>query len=304
MRHVVEKPHFEDLMSNDDWLTAQFEANRSRLRAVAYRMLGSRTEADDAVQEAWLRLGRTDSGQIDNLEGWLTTVTARVCLDRLRSRRARREDAVGVRLPDQLADASDATDPAEHALMAESVGAALLVVLDSLAPAERVAFVLHDVFAVPFDEIGPVLARTPEAARQLASRARRRVQGSVPIVDVDLVRQREIVDAFLHAARVGDFDALMPLLDPDVVLQPDAAAQRMGSLRLTRGAAQVAAALSGGAQAARLAIVDGLAGLVWAPRGTTRGVIEFTLSNDKIVAIDVTGDADRVRALEIVTLDS
>jgi RNA polymerase sigma factor (sigma-70 family) len=291
-------------MSDDDGLTAQFEANRPRLQALAYRMLGSRSEAEDAVQETWLRLDRTDGGQIGNLGGWLTTVAARVCLDRLRARRARPEDAAGVQPPDPPAAsaAGHVSDPADQAVVAESVGAALLVVLDSLPPAERVAFVLHDVFAVPFDEIAVVVDRSPDAARQLASRARRRVQGAPPTRDVDLVRQRTLVDAFLRAARGGDFGALLHVLDPDVVLQPDAAAEQMGSLRLTRGAAQVAGALSGGAQRAQVAIVDGLTGLVWAPGGVTRGVIEFVISDDRIVAISVTGDADRISDMDIVTV--
>jgi RNA polymerase sigma-70 factor (ECF subfamily) len=290
-------------MDDADWLAAQFESSRSRLRAVAYRMLGSRTEADDAVQETWLRLGGTDASRIDNLGGWLTTVVARVCLDRLRTRRSRREDLTGAQPVDDLAGAVDDYDPAHQALMAESVGAALLVVLDSLAPAERVAFVLHDVFAVPFDEIATVVDRSPDAARQLASRARRRVQGTAPTGDLDLVRQRDVVDAFLRAARGGDFEALLRLLDPDVVLRPDAAAVRMGSLREISGAEAVATALSGGARAAQLAIVDGVAALVWAPGGQTRGVIEFTIADDRIVAINVTGDAERIGSLDIVTLD-
>ena len=282
------------------WLTGEFEASRPRLRALAYRMLGSRAEADDAVQEAWLRLDNAGGTGIDNLGGWLTTVTARVCLDRLRSRRSRPEEAVGVRPADQVADDHD---PAQQAVMAESVGAALMVVLDSLAPAERVAFVLHDVFAVPFDEVGEVVGRTPEAARQLASRARRRVQGTEPTAAVDLVRQRDVVDAFLRAARGGDFEELVRLLDPDVVLQPDAAAMRMGSFRETHGATEVATLLSGGARAATLAIVGGAAGLVWAPRGETKGVIEFTVVDGRIVAMRVIGDAERIRDLDIVTLD-
>jgi RNA polymerase sigma-70 factor (ECF subfamily) len=232
----------------------------------------------------------------------LTTVTTRLCLDRLRARRARHEDVGGVGLQEHPADAGVTVDPADDVMVAESVGAALVVVLDALTPAERVAFVLHDVFAVPFDEIGPIIDRTPDAARQLASRARRRVQGASPAGGVTPLRQRAIVDAFLRAARGGDFDALLRLLDPDVVLQPDAAAERMGSLRVTRGASQVAAALSGGAQAAQLAIVDGFAGLVWAPGGRTRGVIEFTLRNERIVAIRVTGDAETIDRLDIVTL--
>lgn len=289
-------------MDDDGWLAAQFEASRPRLRSVAYRMLGSRAEAEDAVQEAWLRLGRTDASAVDNLTAWLTTVVARICLDRLRSRQARREEPLDV--SGGAGGHDSGSDPADHALLAESVGAALVVVLDALAPAERVAFVLHDVFAVPFDEISVVLGRSPDATRQLASRARRRVQGAPATAALDLVRQRELVDAFLRAARGGDFDGLVRLLDPAVVLQPDAAAVRMGSLRDTRGSEAVAAALSGGAKGARLAVVDGVAGLVWAPAGTVLGVIEFTVTDGKIVAIDVTGDAERIRALDVVPLDA
>ena len=287
-------------MAQDDWLAAQFEENRPRLRAVAHRMLGSRAEADDAVQESWLRLARSDASTIDNLGGWLTTVLARVCLDRLRARAARPEDAVGARVD----DVADDVDPAAEALMAESVGAALLVVLDALPPAERVAFVLHDVFAVPFDDVATVLDRSPDAARQLASRARRRVQSSdrAASPSVDPAGQRELVDAFLRAARGGDFEGLLRVLDPEVVLAPDAAALRMGSLREMRGAPAVARALSGGARAARLAIVDGLAGLVWAPRGDVRGVMEFVVADGKIVALNVTGDAERIDAAEIVVI--
>jgi RNA polymerase sigma factor (sigma-70 family) len=292
-----------DPMPDHDRLTEQFEASRPRLRAVAYRMLGSHAEAEDAVQETWLRLGRTDATRIDNLGGWLTTVIGRVCLDRLRSRGSRREDALDDHLPRDLR-VPEEEEPANQALLADSVGAALLVVLDLLPPAERVAFVLHDVFAVPFEEISTILERSPDAVRQLASRGRRKLQGTAPTADLDLVRQRHVVDAFLRAARGGDFDALVSLLDPDVVMRPDAAAVGMGSLRETRGATAVATVLSGGARGARLAIVEGLAGLVWAPAGTTRGVIEFTLKDDKIIAIDVTGDADRLRELDIVTLDS
>jgi RNA polymerase sigma-70 factor (ECF subfamily) len=291
------------VMGEADWLAEQFEASRPRLSAVAYRMLGSRTEAEDAVQEAWLRLDRSDTEQIDNLGGWLTTVVARLCLDRLRARRSRPESPFAEHEPMDLADAA-VVDPAQQALMAESVGAALLVVLDSLAPAERVAFVLHDVFAVPFDEIGEIVGRSPDATRQLASRARRRVQGTATTADVDPLRQRTLVDAFLRAARGGDFEGLLKLLDPEVVLQPDEAAVRMGSLRETRGAEAVAGALSGGAQTAALALVDGLAALVWAPGGRTRGVIEFTVAGDRIVSIRVTGDAERIGELDIVVLDS
>ncbi len=291
-------------MSDDDLLATQFEASRPRLHAVAYRMLGSRADADDAVQEAWLRLGRTDPGGLDNLVGWLTTVVARICLDRLRSRRVRGEDGGGS--PDEVdhADPTDDHDPAHQALVAESVGAALLVVLDSLTPAERVAFVLHDVFAIPFDEIAGVVDRSADATRQLASRARRRVQGAPRTATLDLVRQRTAVEAFLRAARSGDFEGLLRVLDPEVELRPDAAAERMGALRGMRGNEAVAGALSGGAQNALRALVDGVSALVWAPGGTVRGVIEFTVVDERIVAMDVTGDPERIQRLDIVLLDA
>jgi RNA polymerase sigma-70 factor (ECF subfamily) len=291
-------------MNDVDRTTAVFEADRARLRAIARRLLGSEADADDAVQEAWIRLDRTDSDAVDNLHAWLTTVVTRVCLDRLRRRRTRREEPADTSdRVDSAAQPSDELDPAHETIVAESVGAALLVVLDRLAPAERVAFVLHDVFAIPFEQIAEILERTPDATRQLASRARRRVQGTEPTMGLDLVRQRQAVDAFLRAARNGDFEALVNLLDPDVVLRTDAAAQRMGSLRETHGAGNVAALVGGGAQAARVALVDGVAALVWAPGGRTRGVVEFTLSGDRIVAIDVTGDADRIGRLDIVPIE-
>lgn len=284
-------------------MAAQFGVHRPRLHALASRMLGSRSEADDAVQDAWLRVGGADPESIDNLRGWLTTVTARICLDRLRSGRSRPEVQHGSELPHELADPAEDHDPAQQALVTESVGAALSVVLDTLAPAERVAFVLHDMFAVPFAEIAEVVERSPDATRQLASRARRRVRGATRTADVDLVLQRSVVEAFLRAARGGDLAGLLRLLDPNVVLRPDAAAVRMGSLRETRGAEEVAALLSGGAQAAQLALVDGIAALVWAPGGRVAGVIELIVRNGGIVAIGVTGDAERIRHLEIVTLD-
>ena len=287
-------------MESADWVTQEYEASRPRLRAVAYRILGSHAEADDAVQEVWLRLDRADPARVENLAGWLTTVIARICLDRLRARRSLREEPAGARAPEPTSGVTHDSDPEHQALMADSVGAALLVVLELLAPAERVAFVLHDVFAVPFDEIGDIVGRSPEAARQLASRARRRVRGTGVAPDVDLVRQREVVDAFLAAARSGDFEGLVALLDPDVVLRPDAAAVRMGSLRASRGAAEVATALSGGAAAARVALVDGVAGLAWVPGGRTRGVVAFRIADGKIVEIDVTGDPERLRHLDVV----
>jgi RNA polymerase sigma-70 factor (ECF subfamily) len=291
------------VMPDDGWLTTQFEANRPRLEAVAYRMLGSRAEAEEAVQETWIRLSRTDPDAIENVGGLLTTVVGRVCLDRLRSRRARPEDPTDGELPRGTAEPAADDDPEHEVVLAESVGAALLVVLDLLSPAERVAFVMHDVFAVPFDDVAEILGRSPDATRQLASRARRRLQGTEPTAGLDLVRQRDVVDAFLRAARGGDFEALLQLLDPDVVLVPDAAAVAMGSLREMRGASDIAAALSGGARGARLAIIDGLAGFVWAPGGQTRGVVEFTIRDGRIVAIDVTGDAQRIAELDLVLLD-
>jgi RNA polymerase sigma-70 factor (ECF subfamily) len=294
-------------MHDDEWLTERFEETRPRLLGLAYRMLGSHAEAEDAVQETWLRLRRNDPAGIENVGGLLTTVVGRVCLDRLRARRVRPEDPVDQPAGDGAASrfaapASDA-DPLDEAILAESVGAALMVVLDRLGPAERVAFVLHDVFAVPFDEVAGILDRTPDASRQLASRARRRLQRSAPDGRLDLVRRREVVDAFLRAARGGDLDALVQLLDPDVVLTPDAAAISMGSLRELRGAEAVADALSGGARGALRAVVDGEPAFAWAPGGRLRGVVRFTLLDDRIVAIDVTGDAARIAELEIVTLD-
>jgi RNA polymerase sigma-70 factor (ECF subfamily) len=287
------------MTTNNDWIAVEFEASRARLVGLAYRMLGSHAEAEDAVQESWLRLRNADSARIENMGGFLTTLVGRECLDRLRARNRRREE------PHETGslEAVDGADPAGEALLADSVGAALMIVLELLSPAERVAFVLHDVFAVPFDEVGEILERSPDAARQLASRARRRVQDSAPTTDVDFVRHREVVDAFLRAARGGDFDALMQLLDPDVVLTPDAAAVGMGSLRETLGAPDVAAALSGGAQGARLAIIDGVAGFVWMPGGHLRGVVEFALRGDKIVAINVTGNQERIAAFDVVPLD-
>jgi RNA polymerase sigma-70 factor (ECF subfamily) len=296
-------------MHDDYWLTEQFEASRPRLHALAYRMLGSHAEADDAVQETWLRLRRNDPSEIENAGGLLTTVVGRVCLDRLRARRARPEDPADDLAIDRAGDGVgagagvDGNDPVDEVLLAESVGTALMLVLDRLGPAERVAFVLHDVFGVPFDDVSEILGRSPDASRQLASRARRRLQGSTPDGRLDIARQRDVVDAFLRASRGGDFDALMALLDPDVVMLPDAAAVAMGSLRETRGAEAVASALSGGARAAVRAIVDGAAAWLWAPGGHVRGVVQFRVRNGRIVAIDVTGDAERIATLEIVPVD-
>jgi RNA polymerase sigma-70 factor (ECF subfamily) len=291
-------------MVDEHWVLEQFEASRPRLRGVAYRMLGSRAEADDAVQDTWLRLSRTDPEAIDNLGGWLTTVLARLCLDRLRSRSVRREVDGFDDLDEVAAAPSERADPVQQALLADSVGAALLVVLDALGPAERVAFVLHDVFAVPFDQIADIVGRTPEATRQLASRARRRVQGSSPVTGVDLVQHREVVDAFLRAAQGGDFATLVQLLAPDVVLRPDAAALALGSLRETTGAEAVASMLAGGARAGRRAVIDGLAAIAWAPAGRVRGFVHFTIVDGRITELAVTGDPDRIERADIVLLDA
>jgi RNA polymerase sigma factor (sigma-70 family) len=284
-------------MDERDWLARRFEDHRGRLRAVAYRMLGSASEADDAVQEAWLRLSRSDADAVENLGGWLTTVVARVCLNMLQARRSRREEPVGGDLPDPVAHRGDDHDPEQQALAAEGVGLALLVVLDTLTPAERLAFVLHDLFAVPFEEIAPIVDRSPAAARQLASRARRRVQGAPP-PDADLARQRAVVDAFLAASRQGDFEALLALLDPDVVLRADPAAVRTGAAAEVRGAAAVAGTFSGRAQTARPALVDGAPGAVWAPGGRPRVAFGFTVADGRILAIDLLADPERLARVE------
>ena len=289
-------------MDGHDWLAQRFEENRTHLRAVAYRMVGSLSEADDAVQEAWLRLSRSDTSDVENLGGWLTTVVARVCLDMLRSRESRREEPMGADVPEPIGSPEDGIDPEHEALLGDSVGLALLVVLETLAPAERVAFVLHDLFAVPFDEIAPIVGRSPAAARQLASRARRRVQGAT-VPDADLTRQREVVDAFLAASRGGDFDALLAVLDPDVVLQADREAVHMGASREVRGAAAVADTFSGRARAAQPALVNGAVGLVWAPRGQPTVVFGFTITRGKIVEIDLVADPERLRQLDVAVLD-
>jgi RNA polymerase sigma-70 factor (ECF subfamily) len=288
-------------MDERDWLAARFEENRTHLRAVAFRMLGSMSEAEDAVQESWLRLSRSDTSDVENLGGWLTTVVARVSLDMLRSRKSRREDPLDPNLPEPIVSPADGTDPEHEALLADSVGPALLVVLDTLPPAERLAFVLHDLFAVPFDEIADIVGRSPAAARQLASRARRRVQGVTP-PDGDRTRQREVVDAFLAASRGGDFDALLALLDPDVVLRADSAAVIAGAAGELVGAAAVAETFSGRARTAQSAVIDGAAGLVWAPGGQPRVVFGFTIENGKIVEIELLADPARLGELDLVVL--
>jgi RNA polymerase sigma-70 factor, ECF subfamily len=286
-------------MDEKNYLAEKFEANRARLRAVAYRMLGSRSEADDAVQETWLRLSRSDTSAVENLGGWLTTVIARVCLDMLRSRKSRREEPMGPQVPEPAADDAHGRD----AEMADSVGAALLVVLETLAPAERLAFVLHDMFAVPFEEIAPIVGRTPAAARQLASRARRRVQGAPP-PDTDLSRQRKIVEAFLAASRDGDFEGLLAVLDPDVVFRADQAAQRLGSLAEIRGAAAVAETFKGRAQAAKPALVDGAPAVAVIFGGRLRIVLRLTFSGDRIATVDAVADAERVRQFDLELLNT
>jgi RNA polymerase sigma factor (sigma-70 family) len=289
-------------MDENEWLAQRFEEQRPRLRAVAYRMLGSLAEADDAVQDAWLRLSQSDADEIDNLGGWLTTVVARACLNVLRSRRIRREDSFGVHLPDPVVTPDGNLEPEQEALLADSVGLALLVVLDSLTPAERLAFVLHDMFELPFDEIAGLLGRSPTAARQLASRARRRVKGAdIPVRDPDLVRQREVVDAFFAAARAGDFDALVQVLDPDVVLRGDFGPGRR--LAVVRGVAAVAK-LARAPHGAQLypALVNGTAGAVITLNGQPSSVLAFTVVRAKIVEIYGIADHDRVRRIAAAVL--
>lgn len=289
-------------MNDENFLSERFAANRGHLRTVAYRMLGSASEAEDAVQETWLRLARTGAGDIDNLGGWLTTVVARVCLDMLRQRKSRREDPLDVEGPDEVADDTAGIDPERELAMADAVGLALLVVLERLAPAERIAFVLHDMFDLSFDDIAPIVERTPVAARQLASRARRRVQGSDEAGAPDRTRQREVVDAFLAASRGGDFAGLLAVLDPDVVFRADAAAARLGSAAELRGAQAVAQNFKGRAQVARPALVDGSIGLLIAPMGKLRVVLALKLDGDRIVGIEAIADQDRLAQLDVALL--
>ncbi len=291
-------------MPENEWLTERFEANRPHLRAVAYRMLGSLSDADDAVQESWLRLRRADTSGIENLGGWLTTVVARVCLDMLRSRKSRREESLDTGGPEPSGNREDAADPEQEALLADSVGLALLVVLERLTPAERLAFVLHDIFAVSFDEIAPIVARSPTAARQLASRARRRVQGTTAVPDAEFTRQREVVDAFLAASRGGDFEALLAVLDPGVVFQADRAAVAAGGPKEVRGAPAVAKLFAGRAQAAKPALVNGEVGVIVAPRGQLFLVFVPTIAHGKIVKIEVIAEPERLDRLDIAVLHS
>jgi RNA polymerase sigma factor (sigma-70 family) len=292
-------------MDEREWLAERFEEHRAHLRAVAYRMLGSLSEADDAVQETWLRLNRTDASAVENLGGWLTTVVARVSLNVLRARSTRREEPIGVHVPEPIVDRADGTDPEHEALLADSVGLALLVVLETLSPAERLAFVLHDMFAVPFDEIAPIVDRSPEAARQLASRARRRVQGENTVPDADLDTQREVVDAFLAASRDGDFEALLEVLDPEVVLRADLGPLPAGGSREVRGAASVAGqslTYSRLGLHMRPALVNGVAGLVSTRDGEPFSFGAFTVRGRKIVEIDFLADPERLRRLDLTIL--
>jgi RNA polymerase sigma-70 factor (ECF subfamily) len=286
-------------MDEKNFLAQQFEANRGRLRGVAYRMLGSLSEAEDAVQEAWLRLGRADAANVDNLGGWLTTVVARICLDMLRSRKARREDALDSSGPEPVANDNIEAVLEQESQLADSVGLALLVVLQTLAPAERIAFVLHDMFDLPFDEIAPVVGRSPTAARQLASRARRRVQGKAAEPDADRDAQRRVVDAFLTAARGGDMQGLLAALDPDIVVRSDAAARKLGASPEVHGAERVARFYLGKAQEARPALVDGSVGIVVAPRGRLFLALKLTFANNRIAGIDVVADPAQLRNVDV-----
>ncbi|GAA1871342.1 sigma-70 family RNA polymerase sigma factor [Pseudonocardia ailaonensis] len=283
-------------MTDDELLARRFEASRTRLGAVAYRMLGSTAEADDAVQEAWLRLTRADPDAIDNLDGWLTTVVSRVCLDMLRSRGSRREQPLGDTNPAH--EPVDSADPAREAELADAVGPALLVVLETLQPAERLAFVLHDLFAVPFEEVAAIVGRSPAAARQLASRARRRVRGSGGVDDPGEARRRAVVDAFLAASREGDFQGLLDLLDPEAVIRADGAAVAMGAEEIVRGAAAVAQTFSGRAKGARFALVDGIPGAVWSMGGAPKVVFLFTVDDGLVSAVELLSDPDTLAALE------
>jgi RNA polymerase sigma-70 factor, ECF subfamily len=299
-------------MDRQSWLTEQFEENRPRLRGVAYRLLGSLSEAEDAVQEAWLRLNRTDTASVDNLGGWLTTVVSRVCLDMLRSRKSRRQEPIAAQVSERGVVRGEGTDPESEAVLSDSVGVALLVVLDTLTPAERLAFVLHDLFAVPFDEIGSIVGRSPAATKQLASRARRRVRGSPAPSDAGSARQREVVEAFLRAARAGDLEGLLDVLDPDAVIRIDGAARiaagaadAVDTPRELRGASTWApqfVALSRGVRFVQPALINGSVGLILAPRGTLSRALLFTVANTRVTQIEVIGDPARLGELNVAVL--
>lgn len=289
-------------MDQLDWLAARFEEDRPRLRAIAYRMLGSPTEADDAVQETWLRLSRSEADRIANLRGWLTTAVGRTCVDMLRARTRHREVPFAAVSPETVAKWDDGTDPEQQALMSDSVGLALLTVLDTLTPHERLAFVLHDVFDVPFDEIASIVGCSTAAARQMASRGRRRVKGAA-VTAPDLARQRAVVDAFLAAANDGDFDRLITLLDPDVTFEADDVAVRGGAPKALRGAAAVARSVIGRTVGARPALVDGSVGVAAIQGGRARGVVILEFAGSKIVAMRLIGDLARIDQLDISVLD-
>ncbi len=294
-------------MDEQEWLARQFEEHRPHLRAVAYRMLGSLSETDDAVQDAWLRVSRADAREVENLRAWLTTIVARVALNMLRSRKTRREQPLDVHVPDPIVDPADGTDPEHEALLADAVGLALLVVLETLAPAERLAFVLHDMFAVPFEQIAPIVERSPEATRQLASRARRRVRGAAPVPDPDLGAQWKVVEAFIAASRTGDFDALVAVLDPDVVLRADAGGLTDLSRHIQGAAAVAGQALWWSSQVdltTRRALVNGAPGVVSVRDGRPFSVGAFTVRNGRIVEIDFLADPERIRKLALNVLDN
>lgn len=286
-------------MKNHEWLAEQFEANRTHLRAVAYRMLGSLSEADDAVQESWLHISRSDTSGVENLGGWLTTVVARQCLDMLRSRKSHPEETLGTDMPEPATSHEDGADPEHETQLADSVGLALLVVLETLAPDERLAFVLHDLFAVSFAEIAPIVGRSPMAARKLASRARRRVQRATEASEAELARHREIVDAFLAASRTGDFEALLTVLDPDVVFRVDQTVTVTSPFSNMRGAETVAKVFKGRARGLQPVLVNGTAGAMWAPNGQPLGVFCFTIDDGKIAAIQVIGDPAHINQLDL-----
>ncbi len=288
-------------MEKNEWLAEQFEANRTRLRAVAYRMLGSTSEADDAVQESWLHISRSDTSGVANLAGWLTTVVARQCLDMLRSRKSHPAETLDAEGSEPVASHAEGDDPEHETQLADSVGLALLVVLETLTPDERLAFVLHDLFAVPFDEIAPIVGRTPTAARKLASRARQRVQGAASASEAELARHQQIVDAFMAASRTGDFEALLTLLDPDVVFRVDQTAAAAGAFfRNMRGAEAVAKAFKGRARGLQPVLVNGSAGAMWAPNGQPIGVFCFIFKDEKITEIQLIGDSAEINQLDLI----
>jgi RNA polymerase sigma factor (sigma-70 family) len=290
-------------VGGDEFLAERFEEQRGHLRAVAYRMLGSVSEADDAVQEGWLRASKADYSEVENLAGWLTTIVSRICLNMLTSRKARREDSMDFHVPDPIISSDEATDPEREGVLADEVGLAMLIVLDALPPAERLAFVLHDMFSVPFDDIAPIVERAPAATRQLASRARKRVQAAAPVVETDKARHREVVEAFRVAARLGDFDALLAVLDPDIVLRLDYGAG--GASKLVRGAgfvARQAVTFSQYAQFTRTVLVNGMLGVLTAPGGKPFSVMAFVVRDGRIVEIAILADPERLGRLDISVL--